>query len=322
MNKKKGYMFIFVTTILFSLMEIALKSVSGDFNPVQITFSRFLIGGLVLLPFAVRTLRRRGVRLDGCAMTKFALLGFLGMFVSMNLYQMAILYTNASVVAVLFSSNPLFVTIFAYFMIGEAISRHNVAALGLDVIGIVLIIQPWNTSLSLAGVVLTLLATLSFALYGVLGKKACARFGGVTVTCMGFLFGSVEMMVLAGFSHLTPVADFLAGHGFEVFADIPFFTGYSLHNLLPVIFIYVGVTGIGFASYFMAMEETSAQTASLVFFFKPILAPIFAMVILGELIPMNMAAGILLILLGSLTSLLGGKLYDYRSKRGENAAQV
>lgn len=308
MDKKKGYFYILVTTLLFSSMEIALKYVSGDFNPVQLTFSRFFVGGLVLLPFALRTLKKRQLKLTLKNVGKFAFLGFLGMFISMNLYQMAILYTNASVVAVLFSSNPLFVTIFAFFLIGEMIERHNVAALCLDVAGIVLIIQPWNTTLSVAGVVLTLLATLSFALYGVLGKKACGKFGGVVVTCMGFLFGSAEMMVMAGISHIRPVAEFLFDNGFEAFANIPFFDGYSLHNLLPILFIYVGVTGIGFASYFMAMEKTSAQTASLVFFFKPILAPILAMIILDEIIPFHMVTGILFILVGSLTSLFGGKI--------------
>ena len=56
------------------------------------------------------------------------------------------------------------------------------------------------------------------------------------------------------------------------------------------------------------MEETSAQTTSLVFFFKPILAPILALILLHETIPFNMLIGILFILLGSLSSILPGLL--------------
>ncbi len=41
---KKGYMYIALTTLIFSTMEIALKLVSDDFNPIQLTFTRFFIG--------------------------------------------------------------------------------------------------------------------------------------------------------------------------------------------------------------------------------------------------------------------------------------
>ena len=57
---KRGYLYIAVTTLLFSSMEVALKLISGQFNPIQLNFSRFLVGGLVLIPFAVRELKKRG----------------------------------------------------------------------------------------------------------------------------------------------------------------------------------------------------------------------------------------------------------------------
>lgn len=40
---KKGYMYITLTTLIFSTMEIALKLVSNNFNPIQLTFTRFFI---------------------------------------------------------------------------------------------------------------------------------------------------------------------------------------------------------------------------------------------------------------------------------------
>ena len=67
---------------------------------------------------------------------------------------------------------------------------------------------------------------------------------------------------------------------------------------------------VSFAVY-TAMEKTSANTAALVFFFKPVLAPIFALLILHEAIPMNMVLGILLILAGSMTNILPGLLKKY-----------
>ena len=54
----------------------------------------------------------------------------------------------------------------------------------------------------------------------------------------------------------------------------------------------------------MAVEATSPMQGSLVFFFKPILAPILAMIVLDEVIPWNMWLGIILILIASLISML------------------
>ena len=168
MSKKQlGFLCIALTTILFSLMEVTLKGVSVHFHPFQINFTRFLIGGLVLLPFALRTLRRRGAdapKLDALALAKMAGLGFIGIFVSMTFYQLAVVHTDASVVAILFSSNPLFVMLFAALLLGEAIYKHNVAALVLELLGILVIVSPWNMRLDPYGVLFVLIAVLAFAL--------------------------------------------------------------------------------------------------------------------------------------------------------------
>ena len=310
---KRGYLYIAVTTLLFSSMEVALKLISGQFNPIQLNFSRFLVGGLVLIPFAVRELKKRGRKLDGKALGLFALLGLMGIAVSMSLYQLSVTRIQASVVGVLFSSNPVFVTLFAFLLLHETISKNQIAGLVLDVAGIVLIIQPWHLRLDALGVVYVLLATLLFALYGVCGKRQCARFGGIVVTCFGFLFGAAEMIAIAGLTHIPALSAGLTAAGLDTFASIPFFTGYTLTNLPIVLFIYIGVTGIGFTCYFLSMEITSAQTTSLVFFFKPALAPLLAFLVLHEAIPSNMLAGIACILCGSLVSILPGLLAQRRA---------
>lgn len=301
---KKGYLYIAFATVLFSTMEIALKSISGSFNPIQLTLSRFLAGGVVLLPLAVKTLHKKQIKPMLSDMLNFALLGFVCVIVSMLLYQMAVMNTKASVVAVLFSSNPIFVMVLAYFLLREPIFKNNILALILETVGIVAIINPLHTKLSLIGVAFALLSAVAFAFYGALGKQKTAKFGGVVVTCFSFLFGSAEMLVLALLTRIDGIANLLKANGLGVFADVPFFTGYSPDNLLLVLYVFVGVTGAGYVFYFLAMEETSANTASLVFFFKPALSPILALILLKEVIPVNMVIGILFILGGSMLSLL------------------
>lgn len=285
-------------------MEIALKMIAGNFNPIQLNCTRFLVGGLVLIPIAARMLQRRQARLDARSLGAFALLGLLGITVSMTLYQLAVENANASVVAVLFSSNPVFVLLFSFLILRAAIMRQHIIALIVECLGIMIIINPLHTDISPAGIAYSLLATVTFALYGVLGARQSARFSGVVVTCASFLCGAAEMLALIALSHAAPVAGWLAAHGLGQYASIPLFSGYTAHNIWIMLYVSVGVTGAGFACYFMAMQATSPITASVVFFLKPALAPLFALLILGESIPFSMAAGIVLILLGSLISLL------------------
>ena len=111
------------------------------------------------------------------------------------------------------------------------------------------------------------------------------------------------------------MSDALTNAGLSVFASIPFFQGWSLKVLPVALYVCIGVTGIGFTSYFKAMEYTSANTTSLVFFFKPILAPLMALAILGEEIFWNRWVGIAFILAGSLCNILPGIIAEHRPKQ-------
>ena len=298
----RGYIFIFLATVFFSSMEVALKTVAHDFNPMQLNCTRFLVGGLLLIPFALRGLRQHGARVT--AWKGFAWLGFVGLVVSMMFYQMSILYAPASVVSVLFSCNPVLVLAFAYLILRADIRPQHITALVMEVVAALIIIDPLHTTLDPVGITLVLLSAATFALYAVLGKKQCAQYSGVAVTCFSCLAASAEMIVLMLISHIPAVADALQAAGLPMFAAMPFFSGYTTGNLLNVLYICVFVTAGGYACYFMGMEATSAMQGSLVFFFKPVLAPILAMLILGEEIPWNMWAGIGLMLVASEVSMI------------------
>ena len=101
-------------------------------------------------------------------------------------------------------------------MLKEPIRRNQIAALLLEIGGILAIINPFHISLSPYGVLLAMISTLLFAVYGVMGKRRCARFGGVVVTCASFLCGGAEMLFMILFSRLPMVNKWLAGSGLEL----------------------------------------------------------------------------------------------------------
>ena len=217
----KGYIFVLVTAFLFGTMETALKFFGGMFHPIQITFLRFLIGGLVLMPMAFSALKKKNVQLNGQDLKFFLFSGFLGVVVSMILYQMAIVYGKASVNGVIFSCNPVFVVLFAYFLLGEPIDKLTIFSLMASFAGIVCIVNPVNMTGSQLSIILILLSAMTFALYGIAGRKHAQRYGGIAMTSLSFLCGSLEMLVLIGISTFAPVRDLMLSLGLKVFTDIP-----------------------------------------------------------------------------------------------------
>lgn len=167
----------------------------------------------------------------------------MGIAVSMSLYQLAVARVQASVVGVPVFEQPRVRDAVCVFAAAGENLQNQILGLALDVIGIVLIIQPWHLKLDALGVTYILLGTLLFALYGVCGKRQCARFGGLVVSCFSFLLGAAEMMALAALTHIPSVSTALTAAGLDTFANIPFLTGYTAANLPIVLYIYIGVTG-------------------------------------------------------------------------------
>ena len=311
---KKGYFYIAVAVVMFTSFEVVLKFIAGQINPIQLTLCRFAIGFVFLLPVALRSLKKRGKRLDRGSVAYFALLGLIGIALSMPILQMAVSYTGSSVSALMFSCNPVFVAFLAFFLLKEPIKPRHIAALALEIIGTVVIISPWNTKLNMTGAALALLSTLLFSLYGVMGKRKVAEFGGAVVTCFSFFFGSLIVLAFILLSHLPAAAQAFQSAGLDSFANIPILAGYTLQNLPYVLFVSVGVAGIGFCAYFLAMEYQPASVVSLVYFFKPALSPILAWMIHGEEISRNMLVGIVLIVAGSLCAIIPGILEVKQAK--------
>ena len=303
---KKGLLFISIAAILFSTMEIVLKAISLQVNPIQITFLRFLIGSAVLLPLAINGIKKADVHLKLNDLAFFTLTGFSCVVVSMVLYQMAIMYSQASTVAILFSCNPVFVVLLALLLLHEKIYMHTVISLIVSIVGMIAILSQGLKLGSTIGFALSIFAAIAFSVYSVISRKRSRRYDSIALTCFSFLFGSMELLLLIFITKIGAVSAFLARVGLKTFADIPVLQGIGLNMIPSLIYIGVFVTGLGFTFYFLAMEATSAAMASLVFFLKPALAPVLAMMLIHDSITMQTWIGILLIFTGSLISLIPG----------------
>lgn len=290
---KKSIAFILVAAFLFGTMEVALKLAGAAIDPTQLTFLRFFIGGLCLFPFAVHDLKKRQCKLTKGDWLYLFLQGFLCICVSMLLFQIGVMRTNANLAAIIISTNPVFTMIFAKFIVQEKFTVVKFFVLLLNIVGLAVVANPLKLLRGHAatdGILITLAAAVTFGLYTALGKKRIAKIGGLPQCSFSFLLGSLVLLIA------------LAVKGG------PVLSGIQPNNILLLLYLGVLVTGVGYYCYIKAIEVSGPSTASITFFIKPVFAPIIAFLVLKEPITLNIILGVIFILSGSLVSAFEGKI--------------
>lgn len=304
MNRKRGYLYILLTALLYSTTEVALKALGGAFAPMQITVERVLIGAAFLLPLALRDVRHRALRLTRGDWGYFALLGFLTVALHMSLLQMAVLHMDASAASIIYSGNPVFAAAAAHFVLREPLRRNHLVAIALEVVGILCILNPRQLEISPRGFVEILLATILFALYGTLCKLRMARLGGLVITTFNLLLGGLELLALLLLGKLPAVAGVYRALGLDIFAEVPLLSGFTLRSTLLLCYVGIFCAALGFLLTAKIVEYTSATEASFVYLIKPVLATLLAVAVFGEVISIHRVVGIGFFLAASLAVLL------------------
>lgn len=283
---KKGFLYSLLTALLFVTLEPVSKLIAGDISPFAITFWRFAIGSLILLPFAASKIKKGGLKLTKKDLITCTLLGILFICISMVALQVAVKESaNPSLIAIIFSSNSVFTLLFAVLLCKEKITKNKFLALIFCVTGLLFCVS-LKGGAELFSVALSLFASLSFSLYTALSQKFMTRLGGAVQACFVFLLGSGVLFLVL----LCTGADL-----------IPTFNVKSISILC-----YLGllVTGVGYYAYFKAIERGGAIMGSLAFFIKPVLTPFVALIVNGTPLKWNVFAAVFFVMIGSLFAIL------------------
>lgn len=281
MNAKNGTIYIVLTALAFGTMEIALKIAGSSFTAFQLTFLRFFIGGLLLLPLAVKDLMHRHVHLTKSDWIYVAILGIINVMLSMVLFQIGVNKSNAGLAAIVFSCNPVFTMIFSYFITHDALTRQKIITIILSLIGLCIVADPVAIiEKGSVGLLIVLAAAISFSLYTTLGKLRIKKIGGSAMNSFSFIIGSFGVLAILFFTHG------------------PILSGIDSHSIWPLIYTSVVVTGFGYVCFMKAIERSGPANASFAFFIKPVVALILASIVLGEPITLRAVIGLALIIAG------------------------
>ncbi len=278
---KKGILYAFITAVLFITLEPVSKLIADEVNPYAITFWRFIIGSLILLPPAVVKIKKEKIHIGIEDFGVMTVLGILFICISMTTLQIGVQKAESpSLIAIVFSSNSIFTILFAVIILKEKLTRNKVIALILGVVG-VLACADFSSGTSLESVLCSVFAALSFSLYTVLTQKFTKKFGGIVQSGIVFMVGSLVLLVA------------LLIMGVDVLPS------YTMESISILCYLGLLVTGVGYACYFKAIEKGGAIMASLAFFIKPILTPFVTLLINGIMLDLKVFGAIACIVIAS-----------------------
>jgi drug/metabolite transporter (DMT)-like permease len=269
-----------VFLVLWSSAFAVAKLAIADCPPLLLLAARFLIAGVLMFAFAAInrvpwTLSRRDVVL-------FALLGIANQAVYLGLGYVGLRDVSAGLSVLIFSTNPVITAVLAALLLGERITWPKIVGLVLGIGGVAFIVHS-RLSLGsdhLRGIVLTVLATLSFVGGTILFKRFAPKDG--------LWIGNGVQSLAAG------VASLPFALGFESVGDIvP-----SWRLLGCFAFLVLVVSIFAYLLRFKILAVSGATVASSYYFLMPPLGVLFGWLLLGERVASPDLLGIVPVVLG------------------------
>lgn len=287
----RGYLYIASATFLWGVSAtLGRAAFTGrllpqgralaPIDPLILSQSRATFSLLVLLPLLLLLRGWRRLRLPASDLGRMFLLGILGVAASNYFYYLAIQRTNVATAIILQYTAPVWVLLYAFARRQHRPTLQRVAAVGLAVAGIALVIgtfSPGGFRLDALGVAVALLAAFSFAFYNVGGHSLLSRYDRWTVLLYTILSASLFWVIL------NPPWKVVAAH-------------YSTEQWLFLLsFSLISVLG-PFAFYFAGLQHLEPTRAIVVSCLEPVFSIVIAAVALGELLRPLQAMGIVLVL--------------------------
>ena len=278
----KAHISLFIAQVIYALNYSIAKGVMPLYvSPFGLVMMR-IIGACML--FWLLSLFAKTEKVAKADLKKMALLAVFGVVVNQAFFIYGLSLTKPINSAIIMISNPIAVMLFTIFMFKEKITALKLTGLALGVVGaLTLLLFKGSFSFgseTIAGDMMTLVNSLSWAVFVVMAKPYMQKYQTVTVMKWVFLFGLIYFLPI-GLPGLLDI------HWLEL----------PSHIIFALLFIVIATTFFAYLLNMYALKALSSSVVSMYIYFQPFLATLFA-VWLGkdEITPIKIISAVLIIL--------------------------
>jgi drug/metabolite transporter (DMT)-like permease len=250
-----------VTLLLWASAFVAIRHLGHRVPPGALSLARLLVGAVVLGAFVVRRRPTWPVRRDWPLLLLCGIAWFGIYNLTLNAAERRI---DAGTSALVVQIGPIIVALLATVFLGEQLTRWLLIGMVIGFVGVVVIARGSSQSHGdLLGVVLALVAAVTYAI-GVLAQKPLVgRLPGLEITFLACVIGAAVCLPWAG-----QLVDVLGRA--------------SAGDLFWMAYLGVFPTAIGFTTWAFALRRTNAGALALTTFLVPFLATGLAWLLLDE----------------------------------------
>jgi drug/metabolite transporter (DMT)-like permease len=262
---------------------VVAKFALRELSPLQLTYGRMIVAGLVLLPVVILAARRGQLPLR--IWPRVAFLGLTASVVSKLCGYWGVAHTTAANAGLLMAVEPAFTVGLAALVLRERMSRARLASLALGAAGAYLIVfretgWPSLANVTVIGDGVFLFGLLLEAVYSVGSKPLSEGYPPL---------GIAAATLVAGLPVWIPVAAVdVATGGWPTI---------SLQAWLAIAYFALGCTVFGYLVWVYALRHLPAGSVALTIFLQPVVGTLAAVSLLGESLAVLTLAGGALVLL-------------------------
>ncbi len=248
-NMDRGILFMLLSALISALNGAVAKILAEDFSALEIVFYRNLLGVAMVL----YTLKHTKPTLSGGKLHLLILRGIFGAS-AMVLFFYTITVIPLGEAITLNKTSPFFVSILAFYLMKEHLSKRAVVALLIGFIGIVLITKPFGLSISQAHFL------------GILGGFSAAAAYATIKKIKDIYDTRVIMLSFMGMGTLFPLVLFILSYWVQ---DPPeyisfLFSGISWHDEWHLWFLIGFMSLISTISQWLLTKAYSLSKASII----------------------------------------------------------
>lgn len=198
----RGALWITMGTVFFAVGDTFVKSVGVGIHPVEMALFRYVIGFILLSPLFLRvgaaTLKTDRLRLH------FLRAVAAGTGQAMAYY--AVIHLMLADATAISFSRPLFVTLLAVFMLGEAVRWRRWTATAVGFVGVLIMVRPGQESFDNASLVAVVTAII-FAFALILIRRLSTTEPPIRILFYYHIFGVLIFLPPSLFLWRTPTPE-------------------------------------------------------------------------------------------------------------------
>jgi DME family drug/metabolite transporter len=266
----------------------------SSIDPLILSQGRATFSFLVLLPMLALLRGRNGLRLPTRDLGQLVLIGILGVAASNYFYYLAIQRTNVATAITVQYTAPIWVLLYTVARGLQKFTLQRVAAVGLAVTGIALVIGVFGSRgllLDTVGLFAALLAACSFAFYNIGGHDILARRDRWIVLLYTTASASLFWLLV------NPPWKLMAAH-------------YSVAQWLFLLLFSLLSVLAPFSFYFAGLQHLEPTRAIIVSCLEPVFSIVIAALVLGEVMRPLQIVGIVFVLAAITVAQLPDRLVE------------